>query len=33
MGRLEKDNATMFFIVEKKEQTTIDFSLNYATIV
>ena len=30
--RLEQ-NATMFFIIEKKEETTIDFSQNSATIV
>ena len=32
IGRLEK-NATMFFIIEKKEETTIDFSQNSATII
>ena len=32
IGRLEK-SATMFFIIEKKEETTIDFSQNSATIV
>ena len=26
IGRLEEDNATMFFINEKMEQTTFDFS-------
>ena len=33
IGRLDKDNATMFFIIEKKEGTTIDVSLNSASIV
>ena len=33
IGRLDKDNATMFFIIEKKEETTINFSQNSATIV
>ena len=32
IGRLEQ-NATMFFIVEKKEETTIDFSQTSVTIV
>ena len=32
IGRLEQ-NATMFFIIEKKEETTIDFSQYSATIV
>ena len=32
IGRLEQ-NATMFFIIEKKEETIIDFSQNSATIV
>ena len=31
-GRLEKD-ATMFFIIEKKEETTFDFSQNSVTVV
>ena len=26
IGRLEQNNATMFFIIEKKEETTFDFS-------
>ena len=25
VGKLEENNATMFFIIEKKEQTTFDF--------
>ena len=27
-GRLDEDNATMFFIIEKSEETTADFSQN-----
>ena len=32
IGRLEED-ATMFFIIEKKEETTFDFSQNFVTVV
>ena len=32
VGRLEQ-NATMFFIIEKKEENTLDFSQNFAAIV
>ena len=32
VGRLE-DDATMFFIIEKKEETTFDFSQNSVTVV
>ena len=32
-GRLEKNNATMFFITEKKEETTFDFSQNSVVVV
>ena len=32
IGRLEED-ATMFFIIEKKEETAFDFSQNSATVV
>ena len=28
IGRLEERNATMFFIIEKKEEITFDFSQN-----
>ena len=28
IGRLEENNVTMFFIIEKKEETTFDFSQN-----
>ena len=31
IGRLEED-ATMFFVIEKKEETTFDFSQNYVTV-
>ena len=30
--RLEENNATMFFIIEKKEETTFDFSQNSAVV-
>ena len=34
IGRLEKERgATMFFIIEKKEETTFDFSQNSVTVV
>ena len=32
IGRLKED-ATMFFIIEKKEETTFDFSQNSVTVV
>ena len=32
-GRLEENNATMFFIIDKKEETTFDFSQNYVVVV
>ena len=32
IGRIEED-ATMFFIIEKKEETTFDFSQNSVTVV
>ena len=32
-GRLEENNATMFFIIEKKEKNTFDFSQNSAAVV
>ena len=31
--RLEENNATMFSIIEKKEETTFDFSQNPVTVV
>ena len=33
IGRLEQNNATMFFIIEKKEETTFDFSQNSVVVV
>ena len=33
IGRLEKDNAAMSFIIEKSKQTTFEFSQNYVTVV
>ena len=33
IGSLEENNATMFFIFEKKEETTFDFSQNSAVVV
>ena len=32
-GRLSENNATMFFIIEKKEETTFDFSQNSIIVV
>ena len=32
-GRLKENNATMFFIIEKKEETTFDFSQNSVVVV
>ena len=32
IGRLEENNATMFFIIEKKEEITFDFSQNSVTV-
>ena len=32
-GRLEENNATIFFIIEKKEETTFDFSQNFVVVV
>ena len=33
IGRFEENNATMFFIIEKKEETTFDLSQNSVTVV
>ena len=33
MGRLEENNATMFVIIEKKEETTFEFSQNSVVVV
>ena len=32
-GRIEENNATMFFIIQKKEETTFDFSQNSVVVV
>ena len=32
-GRLEENNGAMFFITEKKEETTCDFSQNSVVVV
>ena len=31
--RLDEDNATMFFIIKKSEETTLEFSQNTVTVV
>ena len=33
IGRLEENNATVFFIIEKKEENTFDFSHNFVVVV
>ena len=33
IGRLEENNAKIFFIIEKKEETTFDFSQNSVVVV
>ena len=33
IGRLEENDATMFFIIEKKGETTFDFSQNSVVVV
>ena len=33
IGKLEEDNATMFFIIEKSEKTSFDFSQNFVNII
>ena len=33
IGSLEENNATMFFIIEKKEETTCDFSQNSVVVL
>ena len=33
IGNLEANGATMFFIIEKSEETTFDFSQTSATII
>ena len=33
IGRFEEYNAAMFFIIEKKEETTFGFSQNFVVVV
>ena len=33
IGKLEDDEATMFFIIKKSEETTFEFSQNSVTII
>ena len=33
IGKLEDDKATMFFIIEKSEETTFEFSQNFVSII
>ena len=33
IGRFEKNNATIFFIIERKEETSFDFSQNSVVVV
>ena len=33
IGSLEENNVTIFFIIEKKEGTTFDFSKNFVVVV
>ena len=33
IGWLEENNATMFFIIEKKEETTFEFSQNSVVVL
>ena len=33
IGKLKEDEATMFFIIEKSEETTFEFSQNSASII
>ena len=33
IGKLEDDKATMFFIIEKSEETTFEFSQNSMSII
>ena len=33
IGRLDKENATMFFFIEKSEETTFEFSQKAVTVV
>ena len=33
LGRIDEDSANMFFVIEKSEETTFDFSKNYVTAI
>ena len=33
IGQLEDDKATMFFVIEKSEETTFEFSQNFVSII
>ena len=33
IGKLEDDKATMFFIIEKSEETAFEFSQNFVSII
>ena len=33
IGKLEDDKATMFFIIEKSEETTVEFLQNFVSII
>ena len=33
IGKLEDDKATMFFIIEKSEEATFEFSQNFVSII
>ena len=33
IGKLEDDRVTMFFIIEKSEETTFEFSQNFVSII
>ena len=33
IGKLEDDKATMFFIIEKLEERTIEFSQNFVSVI
>ena len=33
IGKLEDDKTTMFFIIEKSEETTFEFSQNFVSVI
>ena len=33
VGKLEEDEATLFFIIEKSEETTLEFSKRFVSII